>query len=71
MGHLERRALLTPVVGRGEGALGTRHRDGRIVEAIGAEVTEIVDGKIKEIRGYHKRLSGAIADSVQAKEGLR
>jgi hypothetical protein len=51
--------------------LRTRHHDGRIVEAIGAEVIEIVDGKIKEIRGHHKCLSGAIADSVQAKEGLR
>jgi hypothetical protein len=32
---------------------GTRSRRGRI-EAIGAEVMEIVDGKIKEIRDYHQ-----------------
>jgi taurine dehydrogenase small subunit len=31
---------------------GTRSRETRI-EAIGAEVMEIVDGKIKEIRDYH------------------
>jgi len=30
---------------------GTRHE--RRIEAIGAEVLEIVDGKIKEIRDYH------------------
>jgi taurine dehydrogenase small subunit len=33
---------------------GTRPREGRVVEAIGAEVMEIVDGKIKEIRDYHR-----------------
>jgi hypothetical protein len=32
---------------------GTRSGRGR-VEAIGAEVMEIVDGKIKEIRDYHQ-----------------
>jgi hypothetical protein len=32
---------------------GTRPREGKVVEAIGAEVLEIVDGKIKEIRDYH------------------
>jgi hypothetical protein len=32
---------------------GTRADRGR-VEAIGAEVMEIVDGKIKEIRDYHQ-----------------
>jgi taurine dehydrogenase small subunit len=32
---------------------GTHARRGR-VEAIGAEVVEIVDGKIKEIRDYHQ-----------------
>jgi ketosteroid isomerase-like protein len=31
---------------------GTRHE--RRIEAIGAEVMEIVDGKIKEIRDYHQ-----------------
>jgi len=30
---------------------GTRHE--RRIEAIGAEILEIVDGKIKEIRDYH------------------
>ena len=33
---------------------GTRPRFGKVVEAIGAEVMEIVDGKIKEIRDYHQ-----------------
>jgi steroid delta-isomerase-like uncharacterized protein len=33
---------------------GTRPREGRVVEAIGAEVLDIVDGKIKEIRDYHR-----------------
>jgi hypothetical protein len=35
---------------------GTRPREGRVIEAIGAEVLEIVDGKIKEIRDYHRPL---------------
>ncbi len=35
---------------------GTRPRSGKVVEAIGAEVIEIVDGKIKEIRDYHRPL---------------
>ena len=51
--------------------LGTRRRDGRTVEAIGAEVIEIADGKIKEIRDYHKRLTAAVANSAQAGEALR
>ena len=34
---------------------GTRSRETRI-EAIGAEMIEIVGGKIKEIRDYHKRV---------------
>jgi len=29
-------------------------RTGRVVEALGAEVMEIADGKIKEIRDYHQ-----------------
>jgi steroid delta-isomerase-like uncharacterized protein len=33
---------------------GTRPREGKVVEAIGAEVLEIRDGKIKEIRDYHR-----------------
>lgn len=39
---------------------GTRSRKGRI-EAIGAEVMEIVDGKIKEIRDYHQAVSNKAA----------
>ena len=35
-------------------ARGTRAKDGKVFEAIGAEVMEIVDGKIKEIRDYHQ-----------------
>ncbi len=33
---------------------GTRARDGKVIEAVGAELMEIVDGKIKEIRDYHR-----------------
>ncbi|HEY6420326.1 MAG TPA: nuclear transport factor 2 family protein [Candidatus Binataceae bacterium] len=33
---------------------GTRPRFDKVVEALGAEVMEIVDGKIKEIRDYHQ-----------------
>jgi ketosteroid isomerase-like protein len=36
---------------------GTRERYGKVIEAIGAEVIEIVDGGIKEIRDYHRPLS--------------
>jgi ketosteroid isomerase-like protein len=39
---------------------GTRSRRGRI-EAIGAEVMEIVDGKIKEIRDYHQPVPASAA----------
>jgi hypothetical protein len=35
---------------------GTRPRYGKVIEAIGAEVMEIVDGRIKEIRDYHRLL---------------
>jgi len=38
------------------------------VEAIGAEVMEIVDGKIKEIRDYHKFVSAT--ESTGAGEAL-
>jgi ketosteroid isomerase-like protein len=31
-------------------------RQGKVIEAIGAEVIEVVDGKIKEIRDYHRPL---------------
>lgn len=33
---------------------GTRPREGNVVEAVGAEVMEIVAGKSKEIRDYHR-----------------
>jgi hypothetical protein len=42
---------------------GTRPRSGEVVEAIGAEVLEIVDGKIKEIRDYHKPVNAKAAES--------
>lgn len=35
---------------------GTRPRFGKVIEAIGAEVIEIADGRIKEIRDYHRPL---------------
>jgi hypothetical protein len=50
--------------------LGTRRRDAHVVEAIGTEVLEIVDGKIKEIRDYHKRVSAAVADSASVAEAV-
>jgi len=40
---------------------GTRPREGKVVEAIGAEVLEIRDGKIKEIRDYHRSLPAKAA----------
>ncbi len=39
---------------------GTRAERGK-VEAIGAEVMEIVNGKIKEIRDYHRPLTAKVA----------
>ncbi len=51
--------------------LGTRRRDAHVVEGIGAEVLEIVDGKIKEIRDYHKRVRVAVAGSAQPEDALR
>jgi len=56
-GHCELR-LCTGNNGRGVAEsyfTGTR-AEGNRVEAIGAEVMEIVDGKIKEIRDYHQPL---------------
>ena len=41
---------------------GTRIRDGRVIEAIGAEVMDIVDGKIKEIRDYHRPATAKAAE---------
>lgn len=40
---------------------GTRQRSGNVIEAMGAEVMEIADGKIKEIRDYHRPLSAKAA----------
>src|SRR5216684_5379740 len=40
---------------------GTRERFGKVIEAHGAEVMEIVDGKIKEIHDYHQPSSGKSA----------
>jgi ketosteroid isomerase-like protein len=40
---------------------GTRQRFNTVVEAIGAEVIEFADGKIKEIRYYHRPLSAKAA----------
>jgi ketosteroid isomerase-like protein len=40
---------------------GTRSQSGKVIEAIGAEVIEIVDGKIKEIRDYHRPLPAKVA----------
>ena len=33
---------------------GTSARKGTVIEALGAELMEIVDGRIKEIRDYHQ-----------------
>ena len=42
-------------------ARGTRAKDGKVFEAIGAEVMEIADGKIKEIRDYHQPVAAKAA----------
>jgi hypothetical protein len=34
-------------------------------------VIEIIDGKIKEIRDYHKRVTAAVTDSAQAGDAVR
>jgi hypothetical protein len=39
-------------------------------DAIGAEVLEISDGKIKEIRDYHKRVRAAVADNASVAEAV-
>jgi ketosteroid isomerase-like protein len=36
---------------------GTRARYGKVIQAIGAEVIEVEDGRINEIRDYHRPLS--------------
>jgi taurine dehydrogenase small subunit len=40
---------------------GTRPRFGKVIEAIGAEVIEFADGKIREIRDYHRPLPAKAA----------
>jgi len=40
---------------------GTRPREGKVIEAIGAEVVEIADGKIKELRDYHRPVAAKAA----------
>ena len=45
---------------------GTRARYRKVIEAIGAEVIEIEDGRINEIRDYHLKnslMSVAVADA--------
>ena len=51
--------------------LGTRPRFGDVVEAIGAEVLEIVDGKIKEIRDYHERVKPKADNTERQAEASR
>jgi ketosteroid isomerase-like protein len=41
---------------------GTRAQYGNVVEALGAEVMEIADGKIKEIRDYHQSSSSKTSE---------
>ena len=40
---------------------GTRPQEGKVVEALGAEVVEIADGKIKQIRDYHRSVPAKAA----------
>ena len=40
---------------------GTRPRFNKVIEAIGAEVIEFADGKIREIRDYHRPLPAGAA----------
>lgn len=40
---------------------GTRPRFGKVIEAIGAELVDIVDGRIKEFRDYHRPLPAKAA----------
>jgi len=71
-GHCELREC---VGNRGRGAAesvfrGTDAKRGR-VEAIGAEVMEIVDGKIKEIRDYHKPINAPASESNSKSQATR
>ncbi len=40
---------------------GTALRSGKVVQGVGAEVMEVVDGKIKEIRDYHRQIPAQAA----------
>jgi len=40
---------------------GTRSRFGKAIEGVGAEMMDVVDGKIKEIRDYHRSLAAKVA----------
>jgi len=40
---------------------GTRPREGKVIEALGAEVVEIVDGRIKELHDYHRPVQAKAA----------
>ena len=40
---------------------GTRQSEGKVVEALGAEVVDIADGKIKQIRDYHRSVPAKAA----------
>ena len=40
---------------------GTQASSGKAIEAMGAELMEIVDGKIKEIRDYHQSAASSKA----------
>jgi ketosteroid isomerase-like protein len=67
-GHCELR-MCTGNTGRGVAESlfhGTRASDGKVIEANGAELMEIVDGKIKEIRDYHRPASAQAAQQGQA-----
>jgi ketosteroid isomerase-like protein len=60
-GHCDLR-LCTGNSGRGVAeSLFHGTREGRLVEAIGAEVMEMVEGKIKEIRDYHRPVTAKAA----------
>ena len=43
---------------------GIAQSSGKVVEGVGAEVMEIVGGKIKEIRDYHRSLPAQAVLSV-------
>lgn len=46
---------------------GTRPREGKVVEALGVEVVEIAEGRIKQIRDYHRPLPAKAAGQEAAR----